>query len=103
MRVRKVERAVRLDLVVVRELLFTDDDDLEQIPGPDLRVDDRIRKVVRRRIEVQEKIKTLTAEGRMQAAVLLLLPPLLLAIISLLNKDYVSKLWDSQKIGREQV
>jgi tight adherence protein B len=65
-----------------------------QSGGSPVEMLDNLAKVVRRRIEVQEKIKTLTAEGRMQAAVLLLLPPLLLAIISLLNPDYVSKLWD---------
>jgi tight adherence protein B len=55
---------------------------------------DNLAAVVRTRIELQEKIATLTAEGRMQAAVLLLLPPLLLAAISFLNPEYVEKLWD---------
>jgi tight adherence protein B len=47
---------------------------------------------------MQEKIRTLTAEGRMQAAVLLLMPPLLMAVITLLNPDYVAKLWERPEL-----
>lgn len=64
-----------------------------QSGGSPVEMLDNLATVVRKRIELQEKIKTLTAEGRMQAAVLLLLPPLLLAIISTLNPEYVAKLW----------
>lgn len=64
-----------------------------QFGGSPVELLDNLASVVRRRIELQEKIKTLTAEGRMQAAVLLLLPPLLLWVITMLNPDYVSKLW----------
>jgi tight adherence protein B len=65
-----------------------------QSGGSPVELLDNLAQVVRRRIALQERINTLTAEGRMQAAVLLLLPPLLLTIISFLNPDYVAALWD---------
>jgi len=65
-----------------------------QSGGSPVEMLDNLASVVRKRIEMQEKIKTLTAEGRMQAAILLLLPPLLLAAITLINPDYVGKLWE---------
>jgi tight adherence protein B len=65
-----------------------------QSGGSPVELLDNLALVVRRRIALQERIKTLTAEGRMQAAVLLLLPPLLLTAISFLNPDYVASLWD---------
>lgn len=65
-----------------------------QSGGSPVELLDNLATVVRRRISLEEKIRTLTTEGRMQAAVLLLLPPLLLAVISHLNPDYVASLWD---------
>jgi tight adherence protein B len=65
-----------------------------QSGGSPVELLDNLALVVRRRITLQERIKTLTAEGRMQAGVLLLLPPLLLTAISSLNPDYVAALWD---------
>lgn len=69
-----------------------------QSGGSPVELLDNLALVVRRRIALQEKIRTLTAEGRMQAAVLLLLPPLLLAAISFLNPDYVAALWDRPRL-----
>jgi tight adherence protein B len=65
-----------------------------QSGGSPVELLDNLASVVRQRIHLQEKIRTLTAEGRMQALVLLLLPPLLLAAISSLNPEYVATLWD---------
>jgi tight adherence protein B len=65
-----------------------------QSGGSPVEMLDNLAAVVRKRIELQGRIKTLTAEGRMQAAILLLLPPLLLGVITLLNPEYVDKLWD---------
>jgi tight adherence protein B len=55
---------------------------------------DKLATVVRERFRVRGKIKTLTAEGRFQAAVLLALPPLLLLAILFLNPRYGQILLD---------
>ena len=49
---------------------------------------DKLSGVVRERFRVRGKIKALTAEGRMQAAVLLVLPFALLFIMMLMNDVY---------------
>jgi tight adherence protein B len=69
-----------------------------QSGGSPVEMLDNLAAVVRKRIEMQEKIRTLTAEGRMQAAVLLLMPPLLMAVITMLNPDYVAKLWERPEL-----
>lgn len=50
--------------------------------------------VIRKRIKLSGKVKSLTAEGRMQALVLLLLPPAAMAAMMTLNREYVEKLLD---------
>jgi tight adherence protein B len=64
-----------------------------QSGGSPVELLDNLAKVVRRRIRLREKVKALTAEGRMQALVLLALPPLVLGVMSVTNGDYVSPLW----------
>jgi tight adherence protein B len=49
---------------------------------------DKLATVVRERFRIRGKIKTLTAEGRLQALVLLILPPALFFIILMLNWSY---------------
>jgi len=49
---------------------------------------DKLAAVVRERFRVRGKIRALTAEGRLQALVLLLLPPAMFVIILLLNPAY---------------
>lgn len=49
--------------------------------------------VVRKRNRLREKVKSLTAEGRMQAMVLLCIPPFVVGAVSLTNPDYMSALW----------
>ncbi|MFO1092916.1 MAG: type II secretion system F family protein [Planctomycetaceae bacterium] len=49
--------------------------------------------VVRKRNKLREKVKALTAEGRMQAMVLLCIPPVVLAAVSFTNPDYIAPLW----------
>jgi tight adherence protein B len=53
---------------------------------------DKLARVMRDRTRVQGKIRTLTAEGRLQALVLLGLPPLLLLVMLVLNPAYASLL-----------
>ena len=55
---------------------------------------DKLSAVIRDRFRIAGKIKSVTAEGRLQAMVLLALPPGLLLIISLLNRGYVLTLFD---------
>lgn len=64
-----------------------------QSGGSPVELLDNLAKVVRKRIRLRERVKALTAEGRMQALVLLCLPPLVLAVISFTNPDYVQSLW----------
>ena len=49
---------------------------------------DKLATIIRQRFHIRGKIKTLTAEGRIQAAVLLGLPPALLVIMLLMNRSY---------------
>src|SRR5262249_4484097 len=55
---------------------------------------DKLATVIRERFRIRGKIRVLTAEGRMQAAVLLALPPLLLVAILFLNRQYGQILLD---------
>ena len=53
---------------------------------------DKLANVVRERFKMQGKIKALTAEGRMQAIVLLILPIAMMCIMTALNKSYADSL-----------
>jgi tight adherence protein B len=55
---------------------------------------DRLASIIRERFRVRGKIRALTAEGRIQALVLLALPPALLLIILVLNRSYGQVLLD---------
>lgn len=54
---------------------------------------DNLAAVVRERYRIYGQIKALTADGRMQAAILLGLPPFLLLVLSVLNQEYTTILW----------
>lgn len=54
---------------------------------------DNLAKVIRERYHIQGQIRSLTADGRMQAAILLALPPVLLVVLSIVNQEYVSILF----------
>jgi tight adherence protein B len=53
---------------------------------------DKLSAVIRERFRIRGKIKSLTAEGRMQALVLLILPVLLMLILMVLSQDYADAL-----------
>jgi tight adherence protein B len=55
---------------------------------------DKLAGVVRERFRIRGRIRALTAEGRMQAAVLLGLPGVLLLVMLLLNRKYTAVLLD---------
>jgi tight adherence protein B len=49
---------------------------------------DKLSSIIRERFQIHGQIRTLTAEGRTQAAVLLILPIIMFGIIMLFNGDY---------------
>lgn len=53
---------------------------------------DKLSAIIRERYKIRGEVKTLTAEGRMQAAVLLALPPALFVIMLVMNRDYATTL-----------
>jgi tight adherence protein B len=55
---------------------------------------DKLAVVIRERFKVRGKVRALTAEGRIQAAVLLALPPVMFLIILFLNRGYAQLLLD---------
>jgi tight adherence protein B len=55
---------------------------------------EKLAQVVRERFRMLGKIRALTAEGRFQAAVLLVLPPAIFLLILLLNRQYGQMLLD---------
>ena len=50
--------------------------------------------VVRERIALHDKVKTLTAEGRMQAVILMALPPFMLVVMLVVNRSYAMALFE---------
>ena len=54
----------------------------------------KLSRVIRERYRIRRSIKALTAEGRMQAYVLLSLPPFMLLALLLINRPYVMPLFD---------
>jgi tight adherence protein B len=55
---------------------------------------DKLSAVIRERYKIRGQIKSLTAEGRMQAVVLLALPPAMFLIMLVLNRNYAVVLLD---------
>jgi len=59
---------------------------------------DKLASLIRDRFRIRGAIKALTAEGRMQAVVLLALPPALFMMMLMLNRDYARVLLDYPNI-----
>ena len=55
---------------------------------------DNLAKTVRARFTLRGKIRALTAEGRLQAIMLLALPPAVFVLMLIVNNAYASKLFD---------
>ena len=55
---------------------------------------ERLAETVRARVRLHGKVRTLTAEGRFQAVVLVLLPPLLFATLLVIHPVYAMTLFD---------
>lgn len=54
---------------------------------------DKISRLIRERLQFKRELKTLTAEGRLSAWILIALPILMFIYIYFANYDYVSLLW----------
>jgi tight adherence protein B len=54
---------------------------------------DKLAKVVRERFRIRGKIRSLTAEGRMQAMVLLALPPFMMVVLLIVARQYIIELF----------
>lgn len=55
---------------------------------------EKLATVIRARYRIRGKIKALTAEGRLQGAILLALPPAMLVILMIVNRPYIMLLFD---------
>jgi tight adherence protein B len=55
---------------------------------------ERLAALVRERVRLRNHVRTLTAEGRMQAVVLLVLPPVMFFIMRIINRPYADVLLD---------
>ncbi len=67
---------------------------IQRATGGDLaEVLDKIGRLIRQRFELFGHVKALTAEGRLSGAVLLAMPPALLAFLATVNYDYISTLF----------
>ncbi len=59
---------------------------------------DNLSAIVRERFRIRGKIKVMTAEGRMEAAVLLALPPVVFMLIMFVNRNYGQVLLEHPKV-----
>lgn len=57
---------------------------------------EKISKLIRERIQFKQLVKTLTAEGRYSAGVLIALPILMFFYMYTINYDYISLLWKEE-------
>lgn len=55
---------------------------------------EKLAKVIRERYRIRGAIKALTAEGRLQAIILLALPPFMLVVLMILNRPYIMTLFE---------
>ena len=53
---------------------------------------DKLADIIRERFKIQGKIRALTAEGRLQAAILLALPPAMYGILLVISRKYALEL-----------
>jgi tight adherence protein B len=89
----------------------------ERIPGMDMRfftiavlvqketggniaeILDNISRLIRERFQFARQVKTLTAEGRYSAGILIALPIIMFIYVYFVNYDYISTLWTA-KVGQ---
>lgn len=59
---------------------------------------DKIGRLIRERLQFRRQVKTLTAEGRLSAQILIMLPIAMFVYIYFVNYEYISLMW-TEKIG----
>jgi tight adherence protein B len=59
---------------------------------------DKIGRLIRERLQFRRQVKTLTAEGRLSARILIMLPIVMFIYIYFVNYEYISLMW-TEKIG----
>lgn len=64
-----------------------------QVGGNLAEIMDQVAAMIRQRIEIQGQIKVLTTQGKLSGAIVGLLPFGLGLLISMINYDYMSRLW----------
>ncbi|GGG71262.1 hypothetical protein GCM10011374_39930 [Kocuria dechangensis] len=62
-----------------------------EVGGDLAEVLDRVGATIRERNQIKRQVKTLSAEGKMSAYILMALPVLIAGILSLINPDYIGK------------
>jgi tight adherence protein B len=70
-----------------------------EVGGDLAEVLDRVAGTIRERNQIRRQVKTLSAEGKMSAYILMLLPVLIVAILSLIAPDYISQFVTSGILG----
>lgn len=74
---------------------------IQRACGGDLgEVLDKLGRLIRQRFEIKGQVAALTGEGRLSGAVLLAMPPGLLAYLFFVNPDYVMPLFTDTEMGR---
>lgn len=79
-----------LDLMITAVLIQ------RQIGGNLAEILDNISNTLRERIRIKGEIKTLTAQGRISGLVIALMPPILFAILLVINPSYIGDLLQKQ-------
>ena len=59
---------------------------------------EKLAKVIRERYRIRGAIKALTAEGRLQAVMLLALPPVFMLLLLFINRPYIMLLFGHPKL-----
>ncbi|GIW87636.1 MAG: hypothetical protein KatS3mg108_1960 [Isosphaeraceae bacterium] len=76
---------------------------IQRSTGGDLaEVLDKIARLIRERFQILGQVKALTGEGRISGAILLAMPPLLMAFVYTTNPDYISLLFTTD-IGKKML
>ncbi|MGK7222249.1 type II secretion system F family protein [Kocuria flava] len=70
-----------------------------EVGGDLAEVLDRVAGTIRERNQIRRQVKTLSAEGKMSAYILMALPVLIAAILSLISPDYISQFVTSGILG----
>jgi len=105
---REVNLGTTIDDALINLTKRAESDDLEllitavliqrQIGGNLAEILDNISFTIRERIRIKGEIKTLTAQGRISGLVIGLMPPILFAILMLINPSYMNVMVES-KVG----